>query len=361
MIKKSSKSARKKIICELLRDKHIDDLNDHVCKRLKSMKVLIVFDDIEDRNHLKDLAGECHLYGEGSRIIITSRDSLGLSEEGIYEVEKLIDSQGLELFSLHAFEQNRPKEEYKELSKKATIYAGGNPLALKVLGSHLFRRTIEEWESELEKLKGKSLKKIEDVLKRSYDGLEKNEQEIFLDIACFFKGKDKDYVQRILKACGFYPESGIPRLIEKSLITISNGAVDMHDLLEQMGKDIVNEECKQLGRRSRLWNYEDINHVLITETGTENVEAISFRPGGRGILKLLELSATAFAKMCILRFIEVWNRVLLPKNFEFCASTKMSLLGFLSSGIFAVKFLAKESCRTSYAWEQTHTTVEWRR
>ncbi|XP_057990212.1 disease resistance protein RUN1-like [Hevea brasiliensis] len=319
MIKKSSKSARKKIICELLRDKHIDDLNDHVCKRLKSMKVLIVFDDIEHRNHLKDLAGECHLYGEGSRIIITSRNSLGLSKEGIYEVEELIDSQALELFSLHAFEQNRPKEEYKELSKKATIYVGGHPLALKVLGSHLFRRTIEEWESELEKLKGKSLKKIEDVLKRSYDGLEKNEQEIFLDIACFFKGEDKDEVERKLKAFGFYPESGIPRLIEKYLITISNNRVDMHDLLEQMGKEIVNEECKQPGGCSRLWNYEDIDHVLTTETGTENVEAISFRPGGRGILKL---SATAFTKMCNLRFIQLYampNKVLLPKNFEFCA------------------------------------------
>ncbi|XP_057990277.1 disease resistance protein Roq1-like [Hevea brasiliensis] len=75
-----------------------------------------------DRNHLKDLAGDCDLYGEGSRIIITSRDSLGLSEEDRYEVEKLSDSQGLELFSLHAFEQNLSKEEYKELSNKAINY-----------------------------------------------------------------------------------------------------------------------------------------------------------------------------------------------------------------------------------------------
>ncbi|XP_057990284.1 disease resistance protein RUN1-like [Hevea brasiliensis] len=298
-------------------------------KRLKSKKVLIVFDDVEDRNHLKDLAGECDLYGEGSRIIITSRDSHVLnsdfSKKGVYEVKKLIDSQSMELFSLHAFKEddkegdNLPKEKYLELSKEVTNYARGNPPALKVLGSHLFCRTIKEWESELEKLECKSLKKIQDVLKTSYDGLEKNEQEIFLDIACFFKGKDKDEVERKLKACGFYPESGIPRLIEKSLITISNGAVDMHDLLEQMGKDIVNEECKQPGRRSRLWNCEDINHVLETETGTENVEAISFRPGGSGILKL---NATAFTKMCNLRFIEVYAmsfRVLLPKNFEFCA------------------------------------------
>ncbi|XP_057990281.1 disease resistance protein RUN1 [Hevea brasiliensis] len=216
-----------------------NSLNYSTRRRLKSKKVLIVFDDVEDRNHLKDLAGECDLYGEGSRIIITSRNSLGLSEEGIYEVEKLIDSQG----------------------------------------------------------------------------------------------ENKDHVKRKLKAFGFYPESGIPRLIEKSLITISNNRVDMHDLLEQMGKDIVNEECKQPGGRSRLWYYEDIDHVLTTETvrtklinealiiiiGTENVEAISFWPGERGILKL---SATAFAKMCNLRFIEVCampNKVLLPENFEFCA------------------------------------------
>ncbi|XP_057991681.1 disease resistance protein RPV1 isoform X2 [Hevea brasiliensis] len=323
MTKQSSNSVRVKIIQQLLRDKHVDSLNDSTRRRLKSMKVLIVFDDVEDRNHLKDLAGEYDLYGEGTRIIITSRDSHVLkydfSEEGIYEVEKLIDSETLQLFSLHAFNQNLPKEEYMELSEEATIYAGGNPLALKVLGSHLFRRTIKEWESELEKLKGKSLKKIQDVLKTSYDGLEKNEQEIFLDIACFFKGLHKDKVERKLKAFGFYPESGIPRLIEKSLITISYNKVDMHDLLEQMGKDIVNEECKQPGGRSRLWNYEDIDHVFTTNRGTENVEAISFRLCGT---RILTLSATAFAKMCNLRFIQLYemsNKVLLPKNFEFCA------------------------------------------
>ncbi|XP_057990071.1 disease resistance protein RUN1-like [Hevea brasiliensis] len=200
MKNESSRSVRTEIIRQLLGDKHVDGLNDHVFKRLKSMKVLLIFDDVEDRNHLKDLAGDCDLYGEGSRIIITSRDSLGLSEEDRYEVEKLSDSQGLELFSLHAFEQNRPKEEYKELSNKATNYAGGNPLALKILGSHLFNMHIEEWESELEKLKVEPLEKIQAVLKTSYDGLGDKDKDIFLDIACFFKGQNKDEVERILEA-----------------------------------------------------------------------------------------------------------------------------------------------------------------
>ncbi|XP_057990269.1 disease resistance protein RPV1-like [Hevea brasiliensis] len=217
---------------------------------------------IDDFNHLKNLAGERDLYCEGSRIIVTSRDR----------------------------QQNLSKEGYMELSKKATSYAGGNPLALKVLGSHLFDMTIEEWKSELEKL----------------------------------KGENKYRVERTLEAFGFYPKSGIPRLIKKSLISISSvNQIHMHDLLEQMGKDIVNEECKQPGGRNRLWNYKDISHLLTIETGTENVEGILlYTPQSCN----LKLSATAFMKMCNLRFVKVTNsgglgQVLLPNNFEFCAQT----------------------------------------
>ncbi|XP_057990248.1 TMV resistance protein N-like [Hevea brasiliensis] len=274
MTKQSSKSVRDKIICQLLRDKnlHIDtsDLDVFTRRRLQSIKIFIAFDDVDDFNHLKNLAGERDLYCEGSRIIVTSRYRQVLeyvcSKDGIYEVENLIHSQGLELFSLHAFKQNLPKERYMELSEKAITYAGFNPLALKVLGSHLFNMGIEEWKSELKKLKGESLEKIQDVLKTSNDELGKIEKKIFLDVACFFKGQNKDEVERTLEVFGFYPKSGIPRLINKSLITVSSlNEIHMHDLLEQMGKDIVIKECKQPGERSRLWNYEDISHILTTE------------------------------------------------------------------------------------------------
>ncbi|XP_057990226.1 disease resistance protein RPV1-like [Hevea brasiliensis] len=97
------------------------------------------FDD--NRDDLKDLVRECNLYCERSRIIVTSRDLQLLkyvcSEEGIYEVEKLTDSQGLKLFSLHAFGQNLPKQEYKELSELVANYSRGNPLALKSFGISL--------------------------------------------------------------------------------------------------------------------------------------------------------------------------------------------------------------------------------
>ncbi|XP_057989606.1 disease resistance protein RPV1-like [Hevea brasiliensis] len=300
--------------------------------RLGMKKIFIVFDDVDDADHLKDLLkkliGEYDLHrvgGVGSRIVITSRDQQVLEnfcpKECIYKVEKLTYSEDLKLFSLHAFKQNHPNEGYMELSQKAITYAGGNPLALKVLGSHLFGMGIEEWKGELKKLNGQSLKKIQDVLKISYDGLERDEKEIFLDIACFFNLKRRDRLERILEACGFHPKGAIHRLIKKSLISISRERIEVHDLLRQMGKDIIIEECKQPGGRSRLWNYEDIDHVFTTNTGTESVEAIVLDV--YSTIDDLKLSPTAFTKMCKLRMLIVRSseylkgQVLLPNNLEF--------------------------------------------
>ncbi|KAG8646066.1 hypothetical protein MANES_10G118550v8 [Manihot esculenta] len=327
MLKQPTIDVRDQIICRLLRQKNfhedILDLNSFIRRRLQSKKIFIVFDDVDDPNHLKRLAGDCSLYHEGSRIIVTSRDWQVLknvtTKECIYEVDKLTDSEDLKLFCMHAFKQNHPKEGFMELSIKAISYAGGNPLALTVLGSHLFDMEIEEWKSELKKLKGGSLRKIQDIMRTSYDGLEKNEKKIFLDVACFFKWENIYSVKKTLEAFGFFPKSAIPRLISKSLISISSiNEVDMHDLLEQLCKDIVNEESKQPGGRSRLWNYEDVHHVLTTDTGTENVEGILLDMHKKD---KLVISSTAFMRMCNLRFLKIQcyngGQVLLPNDLEF--------------------------------------------
>ena len=80
---------------------------------------------------------------------------------------------------------------------------------------------------------------IQEILKISYDGLEGTEQDIFLNIACFFKGWHKDLVVDILGAYESYPNSGISRLVNKSLITVDqHDTFSMHDLIQQMGKEI---------------------------------------------------------------------------------------------------------------------------
>jgi hypothetical protein len=56
--------------------------------------------------------------------------------------------------------------------------------------------------------------------------------------------------------------------MEKSLITIDQArTLWMHDLLQEMGREIVRRESpKEPGRRSRLWLYEDVLHVLKNNT-----------------------------------------------------------------------------------------------
>jgi predicted transcriptional regulator len=52
-------------------------------------------------------------------------------------------------------------------------------------------------------------------------------------------------------------------LDDKCLIKAYNtGGVTCHDLIENMGKEIVRLESKKLEERSRLWLLEDIIQVL---------------------------------------------------------------------------------------------------
>ena len=71
------------------------------------------------------------------------------------------------------------------------LNAGGLPLALKVLGSFLFGRTIAEQESALQWLQRGPESEILHVLQISFDGSKEKEKRIFLNIACFYEGSIK--------------------------------------------------------------------------------------------------------------------------------------------------------------------------
>ena len=72
----------------------------------------------------------------------------------------------------------------------------------------------------------------------------------------------------ILNACDLHPIYGIQKLFDKCLITVDQyDRLLMHDLLQQMGKDIIRRESpRMLGERSRLWCYEDVHEVLTQNT-----------------------------------------------------------------------------------------------
>jgi len=77
----------------------------------------------------------------------------------------------------------------------------------------------------------------------------------------------KDYVSRILDACGLHPGINIPLLIEKSLITIKFEEIHMHEMLHKLGKQIVWEQHPNKPNLwSRMWLYRDFHHAMITNS-----------------------------------------------------------------------------------------------
>ncbi|XP_031117359.1 TMV resistance protein N-like [Ipomoea triloba] len=301
---------QEKLVCETLKRKihEIDDVDRGITliKRiLTSKKVLIVLDDIDHRNQLNSLAGQRDWFGSGSIIMITTRDVQLLSNlraHEKYEVNMLNFNESLQLLSWHAFGVPVPLEEYSELSKTIASYTKGLPLALEVVGSHLHGRSVQEWRDDAEKLKKIPHGEVQEILKISYDALDYDTQYIFLDIACFFIGDDKNNTVKILKACDFFPGSGIRTLTDRCLLTINkDDKFEMHDLVRDMGREIVRMESPQdPGKRSRLVDPKDVIDVLQGKKGTNAIEGMIVNSD---MLTDVSFNTKAFKRMKNLRIL----------------------------------------------------------
>ncbi|GAU48800.1 hypothetical protein TSUD_81490 [Trifolium subterraneum] len=127
--------------------------NSSIVRKLKRAKVLLVFDDVKDFDQLQNLNGTHDNFIEGSRIIVTSRDKQVLENanvDEIYHVSEMDYKDSLQLFCLFAFKQKQPIESYLSLAEKVLDYVQGLPLALKVLGSMLYGKPKEVWETTKE-------------------------------------------------------------------------------------------------------------------------------------------------------------------------------------------------------------------
>ncbi|XP_048436715.1 disease resistance protein RUN1 isoform X2 [Pyrus x bretschneideri] len=303
---------QKKLLYEALRlDTDVPNVNEGaimirniLCKR----KVLLILDDVDNLHQLESLAGNREWFGLGSRVIVTTRNEKLLRKHGvdsIFEVKELSERESLRLFNIYAFKSVESPEDYLNLSKQFVNYCRGIPFAIKVLGSSLFHRSLEEWHSVLKKREHFPDETVSQILELSYHGLADNEKRMFLDIACFFQGMDKERVVEILDCFGFNSKYGMEALIERSLITISNNKVLMNGLIQEMGRQVVRRDAvADPGEQSRLWLHEDVIHVLRNNTGTKAVEGIAL-----DLPKLKEAcwDLEAFSTMHNLRFLQIHN------------------------------------------------------
>ncbi|KAE9587836.1 putative winged helix-turn-helix DNA-binding domain, leucine-rich repeat domain, L [Lupinus albus] len=159
---------------------------------------------------------------------------------------------------------------------------------------------------------------LQKILKISFDALEEKEQQIFLDIACFFKGYELVEVEDILSAhFGVSVKYHIRVIVDKCLIKIDPfpQILKLHDLVEDMGKEIVRQESPQdAGERSRLWLHQDIIQVLEENKGSRKTQIIilNFPYYEKGVV---DWDGKALEKMENLKTLIIRNAV-------FCESPK---------------------------------------
>ncbi|CAN1189751.1 Disease resistance protein L6 [Linum perenne] len=305
---------QKKLISNVLR-KDVGEINDAnegrkiIRERVSQFKVLVVLDDVDNTFKFDDIFGNAGNFIQGSRFIATSRDisilrSLNEDQCRLYEVTVLDHDRSLQLFCKNAFRKNSPPPEFDALSHDIVSTTGGLPLTLKVVGSLLYREEVNIWKEKLVQLRETTEKEVIERLKISYNALEHEARQIFLDIACFYIGSKKEIVSYMWEDCNFRPATNIKILIQRSMIKIDeNKKIQMHDHLRDMGRDIVrNENVDFPWKRSRMWSEQDIMEMLGDKKGTNKVKGIKLNTSQ--VKGMYLIKSESFMNMSMIRYFE---------------------------------------------------------
>ncbi|CAA7054870.1 unnamed protein product [Microthlaspi erraticum] len=277
--------------------------------------ILVVLDDVSSARDAEYVVGGFGWFSRGHRIILTSRRKQVLVQCKVkepYEIHKLCDNESFRLCKQYLKEENAIISELMSCSS-------GIPLALKVLVSSVSKQHINDMKEHLQSLRRNPPTKIQEAFQRSFDGLDENEKNIFLDLACFFRGENKDHVVQLLDACGFPTYLGICELIDESLISLLDNKIEIPIPFQDMGRFIVHEEDEDPCERSRLWDSNDIANVLENTSGTEAIEGIFMDASDL----TCQMSPNVFSEMHRLRLLKLycstsWNecKLHLPQGLD---------------------------------------------
>ncbi len=225
-----------------------------------SKKVLVVVDDVGNAENLTSLQLVIDNYAKNtnskSKVLVNCRNWQNLkshvNEDGKVVVKSLEEEQAKELFLFHAFNNANhvPTKDFKDICMKIIEACGGLPLSLKILGSFLCdTKELEIWEGALSKLKsgqsftgGNDNDQLWSKLKISYDYLDKQHQNMFLDIACFLGGLKISTICRAWSGDYLQPKFELRNLQHRSLIQwVEGGILYIHEQLQDMGQNIAME------------------------------------------------------------------------------------------------------------------------
>ncbi|CAN6926894.1 unnamed protein product [Brassica oleracea] len=272
-------------------------------ERLKDKKVLVVLDNVDRLVQLEAMAKETGWFGHGSRIIITTQDRKILKAHGItdiYKVDFPTDFEAIQMFCMYAFGKKSPEDGFENLVWEVTRLVGKLPLGLRVMGSHFRGMSKQEWENELPELWRCLDGEIESILMFSYNALSQENKDLFLHIACFFNYVMIEKVAEYLSKRFSDARQRLNVLAEKSFISLKSELVIMHDLLVQLGRDIVRKQSSEPGQRQFLVDKRETCEVLSDDAaGSGSVIGVMF--DGHEI----NVSERAFEGMSNLQFLRL--------------------------------------------------------
>ncbi|XP_057850299.2 disease resistance protein Roq1 [Cryptomeria japonica] len=325
--------------------------------RARHLHFLIILDDIDDEHQLDALLPEGVL-GLGSLVIITTRNQSVLrGADTSYKMKGMDEDHAKDLFCSHAFRGRDPPATYAKLVESFVRFCGGLPLSLIVLGAHVYSRDKHYWELELEKVKKIQPKDIMQRLKISFDGLDREEKQMFIDIACLFNKKKiwdlKSKAITIWKASGWSAEHAVQTLQDKCLIEVGWDKFEMHDHLRDLGRQIADD----LGP-PRLWRPE-----LLRSVEAKGFERILAETKGRCFHSFYDSSLQTYITYFIagtdllwleikkLKFIPSWIplrklHILRVSNVEELWSTFQQQLQTNTQASFELRMLRIDQCPT---------------
>jgi energy-coupling factor transporter ATP-binding protein EcfA2 len=250
-------------LCDIKLRKHenVDKYLHYIKKCMISKKVLVVVDDVGMTTNLGALQLPIDKHAINvdckSKILVNCRNWQILKnhvrESAKVDMAFLEEKQARELFMFYAFKHaNRDINDFENISMEIIKACGGLPLSLEILGCYLEHiYDLEIWKDVLCELKGgrnitggSDNEMLWKTLRISYDHLDKNHQDMFLDIACFFIGFKKSTFCRVYWNGD---DSSSPRFIlrnleDRSLINwVEDGDLYMHEQLRDMGRNIATE------------------------------------------------------------------------------------------------------------------------
>ncbi|GLJ33816.1 hypothetical protein SUGI_0679910 [Cryptomeria japonica] len=120
---------------------NVDEGKEVLKSRLRSVSVLIIFDDVDHTDRLDALLPATGTLGKGSLIIVSTRDKHVIEAwciSAIYKLRAMDDTDAQQLFCWDAFLQPSSLLGFEDLVKKFINACHGLPLSLKVLGDQLY-------------------------------------------------------------------------------------------------------------------------------------------------------------------------------------------------------------------------------